>query len=169
LEFTTPGAFQQILQPYLTEFEGDQTLDFNKIIPMPKELEVKEGYPLSPEEVALKTSNLERYGFESWYHWRLHHWGTKWNSYCPSLQEDSITFDTAWSPPIPVIERIAVILGIPLTLDYCEEGNGFIGRYTAEPDGSSDDEYYNIDDAPEWLREIFSLDEEEEEETEAVI
>ena len=55
-------------------------------------------------EIAI--DNLEKYGFQDWYNWSIHNWGTKWdacNSHIESDDEDYIfiTFDTAWSPPEP--------------------------------------------------------------------
>ena len=44
----------------------------------------------------------------SWWDWRVQNWGTKWNSYNEVITEEEddyviYTFDTAWSPPEPII------------------------------------------------------------------
>lgn len=49
-------------------------------------------------------------GYQDWYNWSLDNWGTKWNAYDHNndLHENVVhlMFDTAWSPPEPIIEKI---------------------------------------------------------------
>lgn len=53
-------------------------------------------------------SNQARYGATSWYDWCRRNWGTKWNAYGNSQTgTDTITFETAWSPPEPIIAKLA--------------------------------------------------------------
>lgn len=43
-------------------------------------------------------SNIEQYGYATWYSWSNARWGTKWNAYDTELQEsDTIWFHTAWA------------------------------------------------------------------------
>ena len=54
--------------------------------------------------------NLKLYGCKDWYEWCCRYWGTKWNSYNSPAQDwdsNEIIFDTAWSAPHPVIEKLA--------------------------------------------------------------
>lgn len=54
-------------------------------------------------------SNLEKYGYDTWYNWCVHNWGTKWNSYDYSryaFDKSVISFSTAWSAPFPVFEKL---------------------------------------------------------------
>ena len=51
--------------------------------------------------------NLKKYGATSWYHWACENWGTNWNSYDNYSDGNLIAFNTAWSAPHPVIEKIA--------------------------------------------------------------
>lgn len=48
---------------------------------------------------------------ESWYNWRLQNWGTKWNASDTVITRHKrsvkITFETAWSPPIPILHALA--------------------------------------------------------------
>ena len=85
-----------------------QTMDFEKIIPSPKNmfrglLGLKER-----KECAEK-------GIPNWYDWQSEHWGTKWNarhreevivSPFDPYTEAIYRFKTAWSTPEPVIRRI---------------------------------------------------------------
>ena len=48
---------------------------------------------------------------DRWYHWNITNWGTKWDAcnveidYADESQIE-ISFDTAWSPPEPICERL---------------------------------------------------------------
>jgi len=53
-------------------------------------------------------TNKVRYGATTWYDWCNAHWGTKWNAYENDIiDSDTITFQTAWSCPIPVIIQLS--------------------------------------------------------------
>ena len=64
--------------------------------------------------------------------------GTKWNAcYCSKVEksEDSttISFSTAWSPPVPVVKELAEQYpNLKETLRYWEGGEGFRGRLVAK-------------------------------------
>ena len=124
-----------ILSPYLIDKgEGDFDFDFQKIIPMDEKL-------------------LEG---EQWYGWRLDNWGTKWEGYDGRFNCDdfsSFLFDTAWSPPLPIIKKLAELTGQTFILEYIEEGMFFCGRYTASPKEDYDEFYDNIENAPQELLE----------------
>lgn len=52
-------------------------------------------------------SNYERYGAPTWYLWCVRHWGTKWNAcYTEIIDPDTIQFDTAWSNPAPIVQKL---------------------------------------------------------------
>jgi hypothetical protein len=78
--------------------------------------------------------NKEKYGFGNWYDWSCCNWGTKWNCSHPEiLSEDNehteICYATAWSPPIPIIDRlIDTYYLLNFMLEYCEPGMGFKGK-----------------------------------------
>ena len=79
----------------------ESPFDFNKIIPMPKEMENTESLFKGTEEES--QALIDKYGANNWYDWRLNNWGTKWNITEADVEagdEDIYaTFDTAWSPP----------------------------------------------------------------------
>lgn len=71
---------------------------------------------IRPEEWELGKAawnNIRLYGVPTWYGWRNHHWGTKWNSYgygeakVDYQDGDALNFLTAWSAPHPVMEKLA--------------------------------------------------------------
>ena len=69
------------------------------------------------------------------YDWCIEHWGTKWGLYEVELVEDLseddqliYTFQSAWSPPIPVIQAMSKQFpSLSFALDYFEGGAGFMG------------------------------------------
>jgi hypothetical protein len=95
----------------MTKFENGETiLDFEKIIPVGD--------------------------IEDWYWTRIKKWGTKWNSYDVLVDDAGITFYTAWSPPLPIIKRLAELYkDTVFLLEYNEPGMAFRGEATAKWEG----------------------------------
>lgn len=68
------------------------------------------------------------------YEWCSENWGTKWDACNPervSLTESELIykFKTAWSPPLPVIEKLASMYpNAEITLEYYERGLEFCGQ-----------------------------------------
>lgn len=66
----------------------------------------EESAPLSFERVIPRPAEEE-----DWYHWQIANWGTKWNACEPEVatELDSLvySFNTAWSPPLPVLAAIS--------------------------------------------------------------
>lgn len=135
-----------VLNPYLIEATTggytEYNLDFQKIIPMDEKL-------------------LEG---EDWYSWRVENWGTKWDGYEGRFNDDQTAFSfcTAWSPPLPIIKRLAEITGQTFILGYIEEGMFFCGKYTAGREFDHDEYYNDIKEAPEELRNELGYEEWEE-------
>ena len=122
--------------------------DFNKLVPYPGEFrsadeihnEIRKltwrrpkGRPLSDEEEhklqELQKAAPEKDGFNSGgYEWRYENWGTKWPARVTQVDRAfphkvEYTFDTAWSPPEPVILELAIKFpDVNITLDYAECG-----------------------------------------------
>ena len=134
-----------------------RTFDFERLIPMPRELEIEAGtrtqrgfqhyqkfvgeyflkirdsekvedipenaekeYLAGHSEVDSQTwelgkkafENYTKYGAISWYEWSIQSWNCKWNAMnteSERLSEENarISFQTAWSAPHPVIEKMA--------------------------------------------------------------
>ena len=54
--------------------------------------------------------NIIEHGAPTWYDWRITNWGTKWNlnpESCIQANENTLTFETAWSAPYPILDRIS--------------------------------------------------------------
>ena len=73
------------------------------------------------------------HGALGWYDWSCANWGTKWDAYDIDFERDSdgrliYVFDTAWSPPVPIVEELMEIFpGIAIEHRYFDEGHCFWG------------------------------------------
>ncbi len=97
--------------------------DFELLMPTP--LNVYQGGLTSEDEKDFPIN---------WHSWNVLNWGTKWNCYdqsCGIGYSDKelawIQFNTAWSPPRPIIVAFANRFKIPFEYQYCCEGPEFWG------------------------------------------
>lgn len=101
---------------------------FNTFVPMPEEIRNTTFPSPTNEELLMK------YGASDWYDWSVNNWGTKWD--CIGAEGDitgdrkslTISFDTAWSPPI-AFYNVLVEMGFDVEATYTEEGMSFAGHY----------------------------------------
>lgn len=119
------------------EEEGNRCIDFNKIAPTPPELS-EHSAPISNDSNGeLKKTLKKRYGSTDWYAWNVKNWGTKWLPSAYSFEDNledngrklEFAFDTAWTPPIPIIKKLSKLYpDLKLTITYAEPGCCFAGR-----------------------------------------
>lgn len=88
-----------------------------------------------------------------WYDWRLEHWGTKWDIYnatCDRMDANTLvlSFDTAWSPPIPIYDKL-VDMGFEVNARYLDEGWLYVGEYIDGNDWSTGDVESVVTEYPE--------------------
>lgn len=124
---------ESILSSLLRE---DGYFDFNKIIERPEELNItsntytskigKSNLSLIEDEIietyannSLQAekelenlhkafSNVNKYGYPTWYEWSIEKWGTKWNSSSTKrLSKSKVRFQTAWSSPLILIKELS--------------------------------------------------------------
>ena len=111
----------------------DIDFDFNKIIPMPESLRITSPAHNKEEEDIYK-KNVYKYGHGDWYSWSIDKWGTKWNAsstYINDIQDNyfDFSFNTAWSPPIPLLKALSEKYPLlRFDTEFEEEGVGFAGR-----------------------------------------
>ena len=72
---------------------------------------------------------------DGWWGWAIANWGTKWDVVDCEIVETAadrvtITFLSAWSPPIEAYQRMEEQFGFRITSEYSEPGVGFRGTYT---------------------------------------
>lgn len=121
---------------------GSSDFSMHKLLPVPLELLHPDlsisGGPRDKEIKKFKAQMREKYGFESWYDWRVANWGTKWDVVCDQIDgypydNNYITyyFDSAWAPPLEFLKTIAP--NYPLLsfeMHYEEPGMAFEGDIT---------------------------------------
>lgn len=99
--------------------------------PLPAELKDTTSPSRGDDESAVL---LEKYGYADWYSFQVNEWGTKWDfgsaDGINDVNENEIViyFDSAWSPPIAMMEKLEA-LGFTVDLMYNEPGMAFCGRY----------------------------------------
>lgn len=133
---------------------GDEQITFEKIFPTPQALlnvtcpPRAEGDETEADFELRNKTNKELYGATDWYNWRVQNWGTKWDScndtyirYGDYNNELEIQFQTAWSPPIGVLQKMGELYPeLEITCYYMEEGMGFCGMFFTHDGMSSDEE-----------------------------
>lgn len=114
----------------------DNKVDFQKIIPMPKELEgtkAPSDNPNSPENKALR----KKYGAANWYEWALQNWGCKWTAQnaihwrnneiddeLPMVSANELLFDTPNNIPFGIYEKLSQMFpACKFTVIVSEEGD----------------------------------------------
>jgi len=114
------NASDEVLKQIVNE-EGE--IDFNTVIPMPKELKgtVSPNRDDTQEKKDASKNLIEKYGSNNWYDWSCENWGTKWNGVSDepysyvigsgdtlfTYGEGIIHFRTAWSYPEGFIEALS--------------------------------------------------------------
>lgn len=121
----------------------------------------------SLREARIAIQNLKVYGFMDWYDWSIVNWGTKWNGGPCTVTADrddfvSLSFQTAWSPPLPIAEALYEKYGedgegLSIRMIYGESGCWFAGEFK---DGSTSD--CEDDDVKSFLETEFGYQFEEE-------
>lgn len=144
---------EDAVQKLFTQVEGPHAvLDFNKIVPYPKEFldRDEEFRKLGWEGFKEKYGPKAIDGYNSGgYEWCVKNWGTKWNASYPErettynglkgAETHALKFSTAWSPPEAVISTLhKQNPETSLTLLYKEEGMCFAGEtsYLRKEDSS---------------------------------
>jgi len=144
----------------------------NEFIPVPDELKIVAGRVGDPDEQAKleaqEAVNLDKFGYKNWYDFCVGSWSTKWDvgaeGYEVEIENGGLTlsFDSAWSPPINAYEKM-VDLGFSIRASYYEPGMCFAGIWE---DGV--DDFYELGDMtseqvreelPEHLDEAYGISE----------
>ena len=99
---------------------------------------------------------LPRGDREDWYDWSCDNWGTKWDACDPNINESepqcfSVSFDTAWTPPIAWIQNIMdKYPNLEFSLEYDEPGMAYGGHLIANSSsGRFENHHWDIASASE--------------------
>lgn len=124
------------LMEVITINDGEYSL-LEKLYPTPDELNIGD-VSMNPDEQQI--ANFEKFGYKSWYDWRIAHWGTKWSESDLNIGQEytenedgtsviAFNFESAWSPPIEAFTKISKDYPeILFCLYYEEPGMGFCGK-----------------------------------------
>ena len=99
--------------------QGPDILNFHSLLPIPAEV-LTSGYDMAG------------------YNWEIQHWGCKLGACHAALADEweggvIYEFDTAWSPPLILVEQVSRVWPtLIFVLDYEEPGMGFKGLSRAE-------------------------------------
>lgn len=140
-----PVADVEKFKQHVGMFNADPTFDFGTVIPYPDNFKQMDAECPSWQEED-RTAKLEAYkakwgtdkdGYNSGgYEWCIHNWGTKWSAGDVSVYDhpkrgECIAFNTAWSPPIPIIAKLNELFPtLTFVLEYFECGAAFCGGAT---------------------------------------
>lgn len=109
--------------------DSSSTGIFNALVPCPQHI---------------LDESAQNEAFPAWYTWRCANWGTKWDvalsdvTFSTASVDDlyeptQLWFDTAWSPPLPFVERLSILFPLlTFTCAYSEGGCAFAGYDTYE-------------------------------------
>jgi len=134
---------------------GEREFDFNKIAPIPKELEgtrcpmiaiSQEEYDEQEKRIANNelteneknfgisrclTQELideynEKFGACDWYGWQTENWGTKWNA-CEVFElDEGFEFQTAWSTPFEILRKLSKLFpDVEIEVRFSDEDFGY--------------------------------------------
>jgi hypothetical protein len=148
------GEIAKLFAAIRDKFDDGTTMhiDFNKIIPMPEELNgetsdnicrmaeiyvkgKKYGFESDPDPDALSPDDRKRfdrlcglvreYGAASWYNWSVDHWDTKWNAYEQERDGNTLVFCTAWSAPMNVFKQLSLMFPmVKVDVTFADEDTG---------------------------------------------
>lgn len=116
-DLTVEGP-KEAIEEFMAFAEGESPFDFERFVPRPERY---------------RSGDLDDFD------WCIENWGTKWNAFHvsrgdpePGLTDDTIevvyNLDTAWSPPLPVIQKASELFPLlSFELRYFECGGGFNG------------------------------------------
>ena len=146
---------REFVEKSLTKYDDEEDrFTFNGTRPMPKELNITKGTQ-TQDEKEQAILNLANHGYTDWYEWHCAEWGTKWDACEPNIQHNdidyfSVSFETAWAPPIDWIDHIMQDFpDLCFELEYEEPGMCFGGLLQAQYETIWEDAHWDLDEASE--------------------
>lgn len=160
----TPEEKDEVIKNLIKHLCGDGEkphFDFDKIIPIPLDLSFncgRNGIPFQSTHPYYHQMKLQ-YSAEcgSSIDFARAKWGTKWGAYDCSVSDNSIKFQTAWSTPRVVIEKLSQF--VPYLILKCEfadedKGNN-VGEYTFK--SGKPINYIDLSGTDEGLKKAFDM------------
>jgi hypothetical protein len=93
-------------------------------------------------------ANREHFqGCGDWYEWAIENWGTKWEASEVTVSNNMVTFETAWSPSVPVVERLSSMFEeLTIEYKYFEPGIGLAGVEVYQSGTCLEMQMFDVDD-----------------------
>ena len=178
MEVTEATRIKNILRGKVVKFYGNYLnkvfmypWDSNMLQEAANRFETREPNPFDEtdyEKFGIKTyedlgntyiKNIIAYNHDTWHEWCCANWGTKWNAYDTELDDDILTFDTAWSCPIPVLDALAKICynhNVSFSGKWADEDTGHnVGVFESNCNG---DEYsFNYREVEDESNEAYEI------------
>lgn len=135
-----------------TREHGMRCFDFQSVAPIPEILKSTTNPNRGTEEAK---HALEQTGYANWYDWAIAVWGTKWNAFhfseephLPGDTEYECSFDTAWSYPQALFERLEDMYpDLKMEVAFFDECQNFAGYGVASDPTyceATDELYYEV-------------------------
>lgn len=114
-----------VIKNIVVKDHGNDLFDFQKIIPMPEELDETSDRYIDKLPIADRLVFLDEHNnIDNWYDWCIRNWGTKWNSDDTHVLNDKeVVFCTAWSTPFPIFKELSKQYHTTVSVAYADEGN----------------------------------------------
>ena len=122
-----------------------ECISFQNVIPIPEE--IRDEYYSTCDSEGMKSEN-------NWYNWNVNNWGCKWDASETNkwfevengIATLSIDFDTPWSPPQPIMNKLVEICrtnNLEMCWTYREE-QGWGGEVELDSNGEITTTEYDI-------------------------
>ena len=89
-----------------------------------KELASYDGIMGMPMTAQMQSDFIKEYGFDNWYDWSIHNWGTKWGDFERMYDDGRYSFATAWDALSDTIIEL-LLSDIPDLTYWWEEEQGY--------------------------------------------
>lgn len=146
---------------FSTNESSNIELDFERLMPMPKELDIAFAYNDAEKLAQQYQHNIDNYGYKDWYDWSIANWGSKWNAtstiiFDESEEHLSLYFDSAWSPPESWFKALcAAFPDVDFTLSYYEPGCWFAGSMQSDEMGGCFCTEIDYDEVKQFAIDVF--------------
>ena len=176
---------REFVEKSTINIEKNDEFSFNGTHPMPKEfngihtgattingVQYKQWREIDGKKIPVTDKEMkaykDKYGHDNWYDWSINNWGTKWDACEPHINHNdidffSLTFDTAWSPPIEWISNIMEDFpDLCFNLEYDEPGCAFGGHLQAQWEILWEENTWDLEQASDCCQgEVYNTDDEE--------
>jgi len=93
------------------------------------------------------TNRNSFHGCGDWYEWAIENWGTKWEASDVVFSDNCVSFETAWSPSVPVIEKLSdMFKELTIEYKYFEPGIGLAGVEIYQSGTCLEMQMFDVDD-----------------------